>query len=102
MDLLNPKNLCGQNLLRIVSRGSAIIAEEYRLSDNIPEAFLQSDDKSQDKYQSVLFDFQYFREPEEFEKKINASVDLLELDAEFQENHEGRICLRYNSTYLYN
>lgn len=91
MDFLGKENLCGQNLLRITSRGSAIIAELLRLSANIPEVFLGSDkikDPEQRKYLSVLFDFQYLREPEEFEKKINDDVNLLDLDQEFQENHQ--------------
>jgi WASH complex subunit strumpellin len=93
MDLLNPENLCGQNLLRIVSRGSSIIAEELRLSDNIPEVFQSNPDKIQDqtqlKYVPVLFDFQYLREPEDCEKKINSSTEMIELDQEFQESHGG-------------
>lgn len=91
MDLLNPDNLCGQNLLRIVSRGSAIIAELLRLSDNIPEVFLGADkikDPEQMKYLDVLFDFHYLRDPEDYERKINADVDMLDLDEEFKENHE--------------
>jgi WASH complex subunit strumpellin len=92
MDLLNPQNLCGQHLLRIVSRGSAIIAELFRLSDNIPEVFLdpsKDGDSNNLRYQAVLFDFQYFRDPEEFEKLINSDTDLLELDQEFQGTYEG-------------
>lgn len=37
MEFTSKDNPCGQNLLRIVSRGSAIIAELLRLSANIPE-----------------------------------------------------------------
>eukprot|EP01038_Epipyxis_sp_PR26KG_P000619 gene619-862_t len=93
MELLSPENLCGQNLLRIASRGSAIIAELFRLSANIPEVFVGTSadkikDPEQSKYLNVLFDFQYLREPEEFEKKINESMDLLDLDQEFQVNHQ--------------
>jgi WASH complex subunit strumpellin len=91
MDFLNKENLCGQNLLRITSRGSAIIAELLRLSQNIPEVFLGPDrtkDPEQAKYLEVLFDFQYLREPEEYERKINEDVNLLDLDQEFQENHQ--------------
>ena len=91
MDLLNQDNLCGQNLLRIVSRGSAIIAELLRLADNIPEVFLGPDkikDPGQRKYLEILFDFHYLRNPEDHEKKINADVDLLDLDEDFRENHE--------------
>jgi WASH complex subunit strumpellin len=36
MEFLAPENDCGQTLLRLVSRGSAIIAELLRLSQNIP------------------------------------------------------------------
>ena len=41
MDFTAKDNPCGQNLLRIVSRGSAIIAELLRLSDNIPEGKIE-------------------------------------------------------------
>ncbi|KAJ1434034.1 WASH complex, subunit strumpellin [Ochromonadaceae sp. CCMP2298] len=91
MDFLSHDNLCGQTLIRIVSRGAAIIAELLRLSANIPEVFLGEDkikDPEQRKYLQVLFDFRYLREPEEFEKKINDDVNLLDLDQEFQENHQ--------------
>jgi WASH complex subunit strumpellin len=36
MEFLAEENDCGQTLLRLVSRGSAIIAELLRLSNNIP------------------------------------------------------------------
>jgi WASH complex subunit strumpellin len=91
MNFLSSDNLCGQNLLRITSRGSAIIAELLRLSVNIPEVFLGPDkitDPEQSKYTKVLIDFQYLRDQEEFEKKINDDQDLLDLDQEFQENHQ--------------
>ena len=39
MNFLDQDNLCGQNLIRIVSRGSAIIAELLRMSTHIPEVF---------------------------------------------------------------
>jgi WASH complex subunit strumpellin len=90
MDFLGGENICGQNLLRLTSRASAIIAELLRLSANIPEVFLpqeQMKDPEQMKYIPVLFDFHYLREPEEYEKKINDSQDMLELDQDFQENH---------------
>ena len=38
-DFLADNNLCGQALLKIVSRGNAIIAEILRLKDNIPKIF---------------------------------------------------------------
>eukprot|EP00605_Chrysophyceae_sp_TOSAG23-4_P000393 GSChrysophyteH1.ASY1.ANO1.449.1 assembled CDS len=73
-DFLSEDNLCGQNLLRIVARGSSIIAELLRLADNIPEIFLGADqvqDPDQQKYLQVMFDFQYLKEPEHFEKSVN-------------------------------
>ena len=36
MDFLSEENVCGQSLLKLTSRGSAIIAEMLRLSDNVP------------------------------------------------------------------
>lgn len=91
MEFLGKDNQCGQNILRITSRGSAIIAELLRLSANIPEVFLGKDkvrDPEQRKYLDVIFDFQYLNQPEDYEKRINDDVDLLDLDQEFQENHE--------------
>lgn len=38
-DFLADNNLCGQTLLRLVSRGNAILAELLRLSDFIPAVF---------------------------------------------------------------
>ena len=89
-DFLHESNVCGRNLLRLTSRGSAIIAELLRLAGNIPDVFLPERirDPEQRKYLEVLFDFQYLREPEDFERKINSNVDLLDVDQEFQENHE--------------
>ena len=89
-DFLATDNLAGQNLLRLVSRGSSVIAELLRLSGNIPEVFLGLDkieDPEQRKYVRVLFDYAYLKEPEEFENTLNNDMDLLDLDSEFQENH---------------
>ena len=38
-DFLAENNLCGQTLLRLVSRANAIIAELLRLKDYIPSIF---------------------------------------------------------------
>eukprot|EP01035_Chromulina_nebulosa_P017771 gene17771-23373_t len=103
MDFLSKDNICGQNLIRIVSRGSAIVTELLRLSSNIPDALL-STGSEQIKYHEVLFDFHYLRDPEEYERKINASSELLELDIEFQENHIEilkRFYLLFESIYKY-
>lgn len=40
MDFLSEENVCGQSLLKLTSRGSAIIAEMLRLSDNVPRVII--------------------------------------------------------------
>ena len=40
MDFLSEENVCGQHLLKLVARGSAILCEILRLSDNIPKVCL--------------------------------------------------------------
>ena len=92
-DFLAENNLCGQSLLRLVSRANAIIAELLRLKDFIPSIFqfvyffnlrvcydytcfllLYKHYRSeQNKYREILSDFHYFKEQEAFDTKINAS-----------------------------
>ena len=96
-DFLDPDNLCGQNLLRLTARGSSIVAELLRLSTNIPDSLLgptKTKDPEQLKYAPVLFDFQYLRAAEDYEKKLNDNVELLDMDQEYQENHE-EILIRF-------
>lgn len=38
-DFLAENNICGQNILQLVSRGNAIIAEILRLKDYIPKVY---------------------------------------------------------------
>ena len=86
-DLLHDENICGRNLLRLASRGSAIIAELLRLSENIPEAFREEGDiadPQQRKYAKVIYDLNYLKDPQEYERRINESDDLIDLDAEVQ------------------
>jgi hypothetical protein len=73
MDLLSEGNVAGKNLLSIVSRGSAIIAEMLRLSENIPPVFLMADKSDQAKYGQVIFDFSYLRNAELHESRIGVS-----------------------------
>ena len=78
-DLLDPDNLCGQNLLRLTARGSSIVAELLRLSTNIPDSLLgpgKNKDPEQLKYAPVLFDFQYLRDAEGFEKRLNDNCNV--------------------------
>lgn len=87
---------CGQTLLKLVSKGNAIIAELLRLSDIVPAVFkLDSSGKSHGisptKYTGLICDFgQYFKEGVDFEaefnKKLEANPALQEFDEEFREN----------------
>ena len=78
MDFLAEDNAAGQTLLRLVSRGSAIIAELLRLSDNIPVVFLPTPSPESEKYQHILFDFKYLKNADACEAKIdNDSVRVL-------------------------
>ena len=72
VDFLAENNICGQSLLKLVSRGNAIIAELLRLSDFIPPEFKLDNKFNQLKYGEVLADFSYFRGPEFYETKIDA------------------------------
>jgi len=60
MNFLDENNACGQSLLKLASRGSAILAELLRLSDNIPKVFLGSSADAK-RYAPVIFDFDYFK-----------------------------------------
>lgn len=109
MELTSPDNLCGQTLLRLSASGASIVAELLRLSHNIPEVRPTSISgalltpcrcsMSQAKkdnvmllydqlfinetmipFLQVLIDFAYLKDQENFERKLNASTDLLDLD----------------------
>lgn len=100
-------NICGKNLLRLASRGSAIIAELLRLGENIPDAFREEKDirdPQQAKYAKVIFDMGYLKDPEEFERRINDSDEMIDLDAEVQENYDTiiqRFYVLFESIWLY-
>jgi len=72
MDFLAEENTCGQTILKIVSRGNAIIAELLRLSAFVPSVF-RLETKDREKYELILPDFQYFNGPEYFEKRIDSN-----------------------------
>ena len=46
-------NVCGQTILRLASRGNAIITELLRLSQNIPDVFLMADKATQQQFRCV-------------------------------------------------
>uniref|UniRef100_A0AAR2J0S3 WASH complex subunit 5 n=1 Tax=Pygocentrus nattereri TaxID=42514 RepID=A0AAR2J0S3_PYGNA len=104
VDFLAENNLCGQAILRIVSRGNAIIAELLRLSDFIPAVFRLKDKSDQQKYGDIICDFSYFKGPEYYESKLEAKPDLQDLDEEFRENNIeilSRFYLAFESVHKY-
>lgn len=37
----------------------------------------------------MLFGFSYLKDPDEFERRVNQSTELTDIDTEFQENNQG-------------
>ena len=124
LDFLDEKNVCGQTLLHLVSRGSAIISEVLRLSQHIPSALAgwlppvaaaaaaeqgsgSSNAPSAEaaKYAPVLFDFKYLSSPEQQDRAVNTSAALAELDDEFFASHEevlARFYALFENVWRYN
>ena len=71
-DFLADNNACGQTILKLISRGNAIIAELLRLADFIPPVFKQETKEDRDKYGEILMDFTYFRSIDLFDHKLNS------------------------------
>eukprot|EP01137_Pigoraptor_chileana_P023452 Opistho-2@89740 len=104
MDFLAENNACGQTILRLVSRGNAIIAELLRLGDFVPPVFRLETKDDRDKYGDILIDFNYFRNSEFYDNKIESSADLVDIDEEFKDNHleiVTRFYLAFESVYKY-
>uniref|UniRef100_A0A8C2X1H7 WASH complex subunit 5 n=1 Tax=Cyclopterus lumpus TaxID=8103 RepID=A0A8C2X1H7_CYCLU len=104
VDFLAENNLCGQAVLRIVSRGNAIIAELLRLSDFIPPVFRLKDKSDQHKYGDIVCDFSYFKGPEYYDGKLENKPELQDLDEEFRENNIeilSRFYLAFESVHKY-
>ena len=68
-DFLAENSPCGQAILRLTSRGNAIIAELLRLADFIPPVFIQGRAEYQ-KYNELTSDFSYFKSQDAFENNI--------------------------------
>ncbi|CAG0896952.1 unnamed protein product [Darwinula stevensoni] len=98
MDFLADNNLCGQELLGLVSRGNAIIAELQRLSDNIPSVFKANSKADTSRYAKLMVDFSYFQTLEVFNKEIEENADLQDLDDELREN-SMRILSRFYGAF---
>ena len=84
------------SLLRLSSRGEALVAELLRLSDHIPPLFSLTEKQEQKVYGEVLLDFCYLKTPALFEHRIEASPELIERDSEVWEVHGGLICRVYD------
>eukprot|EP00762_Andalucia_godoyi_P005753 ANDGO_06428.mRNA.1 WASH complex subunit strumpellin homolog len=82
---LSETNICGQQLLRLVSRGSAIIAELLRLSKYIPPAFAIDDPKAE--HAPLMFDFRFLNQFELIDHKIESRPELVDLDQQFRETY---------------
>lgn len=103
-EFLAENNLCGQNLLRIVSVGNAIIAEILRLKDYIPDVFRLDTKADQQKYGEIIFDFSYLQVSDALDKKIEDNPELQDLDEEFRENYIEiltRFYRAFESTHQY-
>uniref|UniRef100_A0A4W3IH07 WASH complex subunit 5 n=1 Tax=Callorhinchus milii TaxID=7868 RepID=A0A4W3IH07_CALMI len=104
VDFLADNNLCGQAILRIVSRGNAIIAELLRLSEFVPSVYRLRDKAEQHRFGDIICDFSYFKGPEYYEGKLESKPDLQDLDEEFRENHIEiltRFYLAFESVHKY-
>jgi len=86
MEFISEANPCGQSLLKLVARGSAILAELFRLSGNIPKVFLGNSAEAQ-RYAAIVFDYEYFKNQDVYEERIQSNNDLLDLDEAFKNNY---------------
>jgi len=93
MDLLAEPNGAGQLLLKLVSRGNAILAELLRLSDRIPQAYWP---ENSHEYELLLFDFSYLDNEELYEKRIGDDPMLLERDQDMKDSHINILRRFYN------
>ncbi|CAD8147536.1 unnamed protein product [Paramecium pentaurelia] len=103
MDFLSPDNACGQSLLILVARGSAILAEVQRLSENIPK-IITSKAQEYKKYEKILFDFEYLKNIDVLEDEIQRNQDINELDENFKKSYlplVERFYRLFESIYLY-
>jgi len=71
----------GGNVVVQVSQSHDLLAQILQLSSSLP-ADLQS---SGGKFAPILVEFQFFRDPDAHERKIEASQELTDLDEEFRE-----------------
>lgn len=105
MDYTNPKrkdDYCIEVLLKLVSRGSSILAEILRMKNYIPEVYLA--EETSKRYSNVIFDFGYLNKIDTFEDKIKNSAELRNIDEDFRESYVeilNRFYSIFNNIYKY-
>ncbi|CAL8094255.1 unnamed protein product [Orchesella dallaii] len=103
-DFLADNNLCGQTILKIVSRGNGILADILRLKDTVPPIFRLETKADVLKYGDIIIDLGYLVSSDAFEAKIEKDPALLELDNEVRENYLELLTnfyLLFESVYKY-
>ena len=78
-------NLVAQTLLHLSASGSSIVSEILRLAQNIPDVLLEKE--SEKKFEPVLFGFEYLKNSEEHERRVNTTTGLLDLDQVFMDSY---------------
>ena len=73
MDFLAETNACGQTVLKLVSRGNAILAELLRLSEFIPPVFHMATKEEREMYHYILPDFSYFAKQDYYDLAVNTN-----------------------------
>ena len=97
-------SLLNQELLKLVSRGSAIICEILRLKDFIPEPY--SNPNEEKLYKDIIFDFTIFNKGQiyAFEDRLKNNQELFDKDEDFRENYIDlieRFYALFDSIYQY-
>lgn len=104
MDFLSRNNHCGQTLLRLVSRGNALVAELLRLSEFVPAEYRLERKADEQKYASIIADFSYFRSSDAVERRIELSKELTNIDNTLRDTNLQlltRFYLAFESVHRY-
>ena len=98
------ESYCGKAFLRLISRGSTIVAEILRMSNNIPQIFFPhtADHK---KFKDLLFDFNYLRNMEAYDEQVTKIPDYERLEEDLFERYSAiteRFMRLFESIIRYN
>lgn len=103
-EFIASNNVSGQNLLRLVSRGNAVIAELMCLKDYIPSVYRLDSKIHVQKYSLILMDFAYFKTTNLYEERIEKDFNLQSLDEELRNSYSPillRFYLAFESIHKY-